>query len=754
MKKTLLTLFLLSTLSVFADNNDSILFLKNGKTDFYIQKSSPEAKKGALLLQSYLDSITDIKLVVSEKRIGNKHHFNFLPINKLKDRECADSIRYDGFVIKTEKGNINIYGKNEASFKNAVFYLLEHQFNCRYYTSEEITLPKTAGNFSIKNINTIQNPHFEVRISHNGSSYDYLFAEWHGLHNKPKVDGKRTGISDDWGLWVHTLHKLVPPSEYYELHPEYFALRNGVRVIDQLCLTNPEVLEICIENLRKKIEKNPTPKYWSVSQMDNFNYCECDNCKKVDEENGSHSGSMIAFVNEVAKEFPNKIISTLAYQYTRKTPEAVRPLSNVNIMLCSIECNRSKPIASDTSSNGFKADLENWSALTNNIIVWDYVINFSNIIGPFPNFQVLSPNLKLFEKNHINMIFEQGYPGYFGENVELRTYLLSKLMWNPNLDVDSLTYDFCLGYFGKGGRYIYDYLDFATRQLNKSEKDLTLYEPMSAHADGFLSPENITKYFMYFNRALEISSSEKHIHRIQIAMQPLRYAYLEIAKSLPYSSDWIFERNEYGDYVPRKKAVKILVELCEMAEKYGPSTFHETSIPPSEYYKKTKDYFENGIVKHKAVGKSITYSVKPENQYQATGNSTLVDGVRGTDNYFSLWQGWHGEDMNVTIDFDTVTEIRKVIVSTLANDLSWIFPASEIQVFKSDDGIVFQEIASMKNESAKSKLPKSIISAEVNLPKPETTRYLKVVAKNIGKMPEWRGIDDNAWIFVDEIIVQ
>jgi hypothetical protein len=97
---------------------------------------------------------------------------------------------------------------------------------------------------------------------------------------------------------------------------------------------------------------------------------------------------MIKFVNAVAKHFPDKIISTLAYQYTRKAPTHIKPLSNVNIMLCTIECDRSKPLTADTSKGSFVDDLKSWSALTHNILVWDYVINFHHYLMPFPNWQV------------------------------------------------------------------------------------------------------------------------------------------------------------------------------------------------------------------------------------------------------------------------------------------------------------------------------------------------------------------------------
>ena len=159
---------------------------------------------------------------------------------------------------------------------------------------------------------------------------------------------------------MHTFGKLVPWQDYFKTHPEYFSEMNGRRNIDQLCLSNPEVLKLTIENLKKEMALQPNEKYWSVSQNDNFSYCQCEKCTKIIAEEGSPSGPIIRFVNEVATQFPDKIISTLAYQYSRKAPIVSKPAKNVQVMLCTIELNRSKSIEEDKGSESFKNDIIEW----------------------------------------------------------------------------------------------------------------------------------------------------------------------------------------------------------------------------------------------------------------------------------------------------------------------------------------------------------------------------------------------------------
>ncbi|MGE0090486.1 MAG: DUF4838 domain-containing protein [Bacteroidales bacterium] len=752
MKRLVLILCcILISLVTIAQTTNELVLVCDGKSYYEIKSESVFSAQAAKLLSDYTDSITGIAIQISAKKKEKK------PLIIFKEATGSDSgkIFFDGFQIQTQYPNLIITATNAEGFINAVYFILEHSFGCRFYAPGVKIIPKNSC-LKITAIETNQNPAFGFRVNYNGGAFNPDFAQWHALHNIPqKPNTSHFEISDDWGMWVHTMHQLLPPEKWFSIHPEYFALRNNVRIPDQLCLSNPDVLKICIDELRKQMELKPEAKYWSVSQMDNFNYCQCADCKAMDELNGSPSGSMIAFVNAIAKEFPDKIISTLAYQYTRKAPLKVKPLPNVNIMLCSIECNRDKPISEDISLDGFRNDLEEWGSLTDNIIVWDYVINFSNIIGPFPNFHVLQPNLQLFRDNHVQMIFEQGWPHPSGEFTELRCYLLTKLMWNPSLDTDSLMQDFCSGYYGSGGKYVFDYIKLATQNLLNSGKALTLYEPMSAHASGFLSPENIEEYIALFDSALAIiDNHEPYNLRIQMALQPLRYAWLEVSKSLPFTENWIFVQSDQGNYEIKNRARQLLDDLYNLSKENGPILFHETSITPKEYYDRMTKYFATGVKMHKAVGKKIQFEKPCSPSYSANGSTSLIDGVSGTENYFCLWQGWYGEDISATIDLGKSEKINRVSLNSLVNHMSWIFPPDEISIWGSLDGINYTQLGQIKNNEARDKIPAGIYPFHVQFNEPTDCRFIKVIVKSIGKMPKWRGINENAWLFVDEIIVE
>lgn len=238
-----------------------------------------------------------------------------------------------------------------------------------------------------------------------------------------------------------------------------------------------------------------------------------------------------------------------------------------------------------------------------------------------------------------------------------------------------------------------------------------------------------------------------------MAMQPIRYAWLEVAKSLPFTENWIFTKNSYGKYETADWAKQLLKELCDTAEKFGPVLFHEVSIKPEEYYERMTRYFSEGIQIHKAVGKSITFKTPCSPKYAANGPNSLIDGVCGTESYFTLWQGWYGEDVDATIDLGTEEIISQVEINCLANSLSWIFPPESITVLGSLDGTSFTEITTLINTGARNTPDKSIMPFKVVFNKSKKYRYLEIKLKNIGKLPEWRGVDGNAWLFIDELRV-
>jgi hypothetical protein len=592
---------------------------------------------------------------------------------------------------------------------------------------------------------------FAFRMAYYSPAINREYAAWNKLRRVIKSDDS---VVLDWGLWVHTMHRFVPPSQF-DAHPEYFAERNGVRVPDQLCLSNREVLRITVNSLRRMMRSKPYRNYWSVSQMDNFNHCQCALCHRTDSIEGSPSGSILRFANAVAESFPNKVISTLAYQYSRTAPKVTKPRSNVNIMLCSIEEDRSRPIASRDQPGSFTADLRAWSALTHNIIVWDYVINFSHLLAPFPNWKVLGPNLQLFRDAGVPMMFEQGLSSPGGEMPEFRCYLLAKLLWNPDLNVDSLRTHFMNTFYGDAGVYIDKYTRLLEEELDKSGKALTLYEHPQSHKDGYLSPENLGKYKMLFNSAEAAVMDEDTIYqwRVEDARLGIMYAELEIARAMPHAPNGLFEKDSLGNWRAKPYYVELLDTFVARAKKHGHRLLHETRLTPDEYFTQFSDHLQHGAVNHLAVGKSITFAEPADARYTAGRPDALVDGFRASTNYQFGWQGWYGTDMVATIDLGEATRVDTFYIGFLQDQQSWIFLPTHVAIESSVDGEHWERFAAHRPDGADHRGPLSIIRKGAAVDPARSMRYIRITARNLGDLPAWHGSKGQCWLFCDEIVV-
>lgn len=238
----------------------------------------------------------------------------------------------EGFNIDIATSNLVIYGKTPRGTLYGVYEFFEQYCGVRYLTFDHTFYPKEGRkkDFRIKGRNYSYVPPFAFRWPYYvENERNPAFAAQ--LHINTIEGAEELGGITAYKLVEHNVTTLVPPSIYGKEHPEYYALVDGRRVLDmhgggpQLCLTNPEVLEVVIKATLNAIEKNPEAKNFNVAQMDNGNYCTCESCAAIDTREESHAGTMLSFVNAVAerieKTHPEVLIGTFAYEYTRKPPK-------------------------------------------------------------------------------------------------------------------------------------------------------------------------------------------------------------------------------------------------------------------------------------------------------------------------------------------------------------------------------------------------------------------------------------------------
>ncbi len=382
---------------------------------------------------------------------------------------------------------------------------------------------------------------------------------------------------------------LVPPSIYGKEHPEYYALVDGRRLLEmhgggpQLCLTNPEVLEIVIKTTLDAIERNPNAKNFNVAQMDNGNYCTCESCTELDEQEESHAGTMLSFVNAVAerieKTHPDVFIGTYAYEYTRKPPKTISARDNVLIQLCSIECCTFHAIDDPSCSlnQDFCADMDIWNEKAKNIFIWHYNTNFRAYLLPFPNLRSIGKSVEYFANNNGRGVFMQAAgDGLSTELSDLRNYVMSRCLWKPGRDSWQEAMEFCRLHYAESAQPIIDYLTYYHDLIDKENLHPLLF---STEASLFLNPETVKQIDKYFTNALTLAKSEEIRNRVEKASLCVYRAKLSVSTmEMKYANGFCKPSLNGEDE-------NLLERYAELCTKYEVSRESE--------YTKNEDYLNN-----------------------------------------------------------------------------------------------------------------------------------------------------------------
>ncbi|WP_418992707.1 DUF4838 domain-containing protein [Alistipes sp.] len=703
---------------------------RNGKAvaRIVVAEDTPANRTAARLLQRFVAESSGAKLRAAAKA---------RPGDILIGAADTAGLGRDGFRLSTRDGVLRISGGGCKGTVYGAIALLERELGMTYYAAGVYDLDRRR-DIVFERMDLAENPAFRYRQSQGyGMAQDSVYRLFLRLEEPRDLFAGN--------LWVHTFNTLLPASVYGEEHPEYYSYINGERRpgrASQWCLTNDAVFELAAAKIDSIFRANPGMDMISVSQNDsNFTYCRCEACERVNEEEGAPSGNYVRFLNRLAERFPDKQFSTLAYLFTMQPPKHVRPLPNVNIMLCDIDCDREVPLTDNASGREFIRALEGWAALTDNIFVWDYGINFDNMVAPFPNFPILGPNMELFRRNHATMHFSQIGGSYGGDFSEMRTWVVSRLMWNPEQDTDSLVRHFMRGYYGSAAPYLYQYEKLLEGALLASGQRLWIYDSPVSHKDGMLNAACRKRYNALFDRAERaVAGDSVLLRRVHLARLPLIYSDLEIARTLP--------EKDLGE------VVRELDTFEKYVVQYGVRTLNERSNSPEEYCRLYRSRYLPSGEPSKALGARIEWIAGPAEKYCASGERTLTDGLYGGASFVESWTGWEGSDGALVVDLGCEKEFTTVEADFLHQLGQWILLPRSVTYGVSADGERYEPFGRVELAEDQS-VPVKFVQATATAPQPVRARYIRVEIEGVKTCPSWHyGVGCPCWFFLDEIAVR
>jgi hypothetical protein len=394
------------------------------------------------------------------------------------------ALGHDGIVMKTSGDRLLLAGGRPRGTLYAVYTFLEDVVGCRWWTSREEYVPQRP-TLAIRRLDSLYVPKLKYRETYyQGVSERFLdVRQTPEFAVKLKSNGHFQRIADELGGnyeligWCHTFNQLLPPDKYFKEHPQWYSQIGGKRVVrshsdSQLCLTNMEMRKELTRVVLEAIRANPQAGIISVSQNDGYGQCQCAQCTAAAQREGSHAGPLVELVNavaeEVEREFPDFLVETLAYHWTRKPPVNVRPRRNVLIRLTGLECDFAQPVDSDANAS-YRDDIKGWSAIAPNLFIWHYVANYANYNQPHPNIFNIGRDVRFFVDNRAVGVFVEGDGvSPVGDFVRLRAWVVAHMLWDPSRDPVELAREFTGGYYGPAGRHIFDYLKLAHNAVKRS----------------------------------------------------------------------------------------------------------------------------------------------------------------------------------------------------------------------------------------------------------------------------------------------
>ena len=478
-----------------------------------------------------------------------------------KDADLAD----EGYGLEVVGPDLYLYGGRGRGLLNGVYALLSEDLGCRWYDTGSIDVQQrpalTAAVVSRKFA-----PALQLRDPYILSMHD---ANW-SLHNRTNTPHAR--IPQAWGGSLryhhmgHTYARYFPTEVYFKAHPEYYALVNGKRQPSQLCHTNEDVIRLSIEQTCEIFRDHPDVTVTAIGPNDGRGFCDCPNCKQLDDANGGRSGSYFHFLNRIAagvkREFPNNHLISLAYLDYAPPPTKLQVDPYIIIQLCTDSHAWKWQFCNLDESQDFQRIIKAWEPRNNLIFVWDYTTDYVHYPVPMANWQVTAGKIRYLIGHGADGIMQESEAN---DCDEMRAWVWAQQLWNPALDTKALLQDFVFGYYKQAAPPLWEYQQMVLNFWEKwhkvphvcgqpSDNPLLNNLHCSYSPDGpMFTPEYMAKMRQCFEAAEKLASGDKDIAaRVRKAKLPL--LYLELSQQLGYFTefgDWV-----YGNAVRQSPAAK------------------------------------------------------------------------------------------------------------------------------------------------------------------------------------------------------
>jgi len=494
---------LLAFFSISLRAGEFELVREDGTPHAYIQgkPASPDAPEftAALELQEGIEKISGARLERTNFPGPFYRNFTYGPdwleidLVTLEEGRCRlpektanqleASTHADAFAIVTTEENdgkhLYIAGKNPIGILYGVYTFLEDYLGVRFFhAGEGGECWPSQKHIVIQDIDDFREPWCDERN----------ISAWYGSVAPIPIDRYRQWLGRRKCVWWmnyaytnlsretldtsalcnhgiegggHGMFEQAVPKKLFEAHPEYFPMKNGVRVCEersQRCLSNPEVQKM-VEDFAVSFT-NYSLGNFNIMYHDSIDgWCLCDNCKAMgSDSNGNFSIPVMAhrftslMAERILKRNPQANVFYWMYSQYRPFPDIpdFKLDSRLKGTFCPHQRCYAHPFGSSECNKSFRDLFQQWKALGTGLGIFEYYC--ISRVHYTPVEFVLGEDMKYWRDNGVTQWVEDCTSTEEGcyplDNWQLY-YVATKLLWDADLDVDKLMDETYSIYYGK-----------------------------------------------------------------------------------------------------------------------------------------------------------------------------------------------------------------------------------------------------------------------------------------------------------------
>jgi hypothetical protein len=531
--------------------------------------------------------------------------------------------------------------------------------------------------------------------------------DYQSIYSPSGLNPDYTGVmglnnfDDSWGIWGHNLRKVLGDNV-----DKVYATIHGKTDDSQLCFSSEEMYRQIESYIADNIGEKGSSRF--VIAPDDTPYaCTCASCTAMGNTEKNATPAVTELLLRLSQRFPKHSFFTISYLSTKQVTDKQLP-SNAGIIVSAIDFPLRRIDGKNAQEKKFMQQLNQWKKVTKNIYIWDYINNFDDYLTPFPILKIAQQRLRFFKQNGASGIFFNGSGYSYSSFDEMRTFVLSALLINPELPVEELVRDYFNQEYPLSKKWLYDYYINLENSV-QSGKKLGIYAGIAELEQSFLNPEKFIKFYDEMGDYVSDAKGKerKKLHELQTA---LSYTRLEMGRNHSYDPYGYAQRN--GKQIqPTPQARKWLTQLKEHHAFTGMEYYNESADEIDYYIKEWEQYILASDIKKNLFLGIMPSSTPPTDK---DGLKRLTDSTHGLPgNYHCGWTTLPKEEYEISLPVKGINKTGNIYISFLNLPRHRFYPPRQIEISK--DGAIYKTINLETDDSVeKGELVKTTTPIDLN----------------------------------------